>query len=78
MRMNEDSNNILEILERKDRVDISGNRMTSFGYLLGGGNINYWDGKWDGSLDMNPIFNGTNAVIDVYDSDWNIRKAEKY
>jgi len=37
--------NVLQLLERGDRADISGNRLTSYSFELGGGALNYWNGE---------------------------------
>ena len=42
---------ILRFLERGDRTDCSGNRMTSVGFCLGAGALNYWNGE---SIGMGP------------------------
>jgi hypothetical protein len=44
----EKKKDILRLLERGDRTDISGNRMTSVGFGLGAGALNYWNGEWMG------------------------------
>jgi len=36
---------VLRLLERGDRADISGNRLTSYSFGLGGGALNYWNGE---------------------------------
>jgi len=36
---------VLQLLERGDRADISGNRLTSYSFDLGGGALNYWNGE---------------------------------
>lgn len=35
----------LDLLQRTDYYEISGNKMTSYCSTLGGGSIKYWDGK---------------------------------
>jgi glycogen debranching enzyme len=61
---------IVNRLERKDRHDLAGNRMTSYGTGLGGGSIYYWSGRWENNEDFLPkqmlsVFNGTDSCLEV-------------
>ena len=57
----------LRLLQRTDYYEISGNRMTSYCSGLGGGSINYWDGKAASFDYMSPITDLT-AFVQILDS----------
>ncbi len=57
----------LKLLRRNDCFEISGNRMTSYSSTLGGGSLNYWDGKRVSFNPCAPLCNVT-AVMQVLDA----------
>ena len=39
--------NVLELLSSASRCELAGDRLTSYGMEVGGGSLNWWDGRWD-------------------------------
>ncbi|MDD3926998.1 MAG: trehalase family glycosidase [bacterium] len=58
----------LKLLQRTDYYEISGNRMTSYCSTLGGGSINYWDGKRASFHPYAPLCD-TTAFVQVLDAE---------
>ena len=60
---------IFRLLRRNDYYEISGNKMTSYSSTLGGGSINYWNGKRAGFCSTNHPLCSLTALGQVLSAD---------
>jgi len=57
---------VLRLLQRSDFYEITGNQMTSYSSTLGGGSINFWDGR-KASFDPGAPLDDMTAFVQVLD-----------
>ena len=63
---------ILDLLKISSRSELAGDRVTSYGWELGGGSINYWDGGWDNDeflipVQLENIIHNRDGCVDLFD-----------